>query len=94
MSNIDFYHKYAPDVLRDPFYFVIEKYKLWIFVYLAQAVILTTAGFLLGWWWTGQYAGGIQLGASWCPMGRGAENSVFVACDLCRQLNHPHVGLS
>lgn len=65
MSNIDFYHTYAPDVLRDPFYFVIEKYKLWIFVYLVQAVALTMSGFLLGWWWTGQYAGGIQLGASW-----------------------------
>ena len=69
MSNVDFYHKYAPDVLRDPFYLAIERYKLWAVIYFVHAALIVLAGFFAGWLWTNTLSGAVQLGLSWLVWG-------------------------
>ncbi len=69
MSTADFYHRYAPDILRDRFYFNIERYHLWVVVYLIHAGLVAAGGFAAGWLWSGTYQAGIQLSLSWLVWG-------------------------
>ena len=69
LTGIEFYHKYAPDILRDPFYLAIEKYRLWAVVYFIHAGLIFLGGLAVGWYWTGEYIGGIQLAFSWLVWG-------------------------
>ena len=48
MAKWDFYDKYARDILRDPFYFWLEKKTVWWWVYLAHAMVFFVAGFAIG----------------------------------------------
>ena len=61
MANYD---RYARDVLRDPFYFALERNLLWVWVNLAQWGVFFLAGFGIGWATTGEPMGGVQFGAS------------------------------
>jgi fatty-acid desaturase len=63
------FERYVRDMLRDPFYFALERKLMWFWVYLIHAVIITAMGFGLGWAWSGTLAGGISLGASWFVWG-------------------------
>jgi len=64
LSDIDFYYRYAPDILRDPFYLRLERNALWAYVYLAHAVPYFVAGFIGGGLWYGTWLGGLQFGLS------------------------------
>ncbi len=64
LSTIDAYDRYARDVLRDRYYFNIERYHLWFWIYVAHAAVFFLAGLAIGWATTGEYIGGLQFGLS------------------------------
>ncbi|MBM4069025.1 MAG: acyl-CoA desaturase [Planctomycetes bacterium] len=64
LNSVATYERYARDVLRDPFYFRLEKHLLWAWVYLAHAVLFYMIGFAIGWAWNGEYMEGVQFGLS------------------------------
>lgn len=51
--DIFHYERYARDLLRDPFYFRLERNLNWFIVYIAHAVGFAALGFLIGWWSSG-----------------------------------------
>ena len=59
-----FYDRYVRDILRDPFYFRLERNFMHWWVYLAHAVLFYLAGLSVGWWMTGDVSRGIQFAAS------------------------------
>jgi len=63
-SRVDFYERYARDLLRDPFYLRLERGGLWFWIYLGHAVVFFLAGFAFGWATTQTLLGGLQLGLS------------------------------
>ncbi len=69
LSSADFYHRYAPDVLKDRFYLNIERYRLSYLLYFVHVVLLVAIGLIVGWWQTGQFRGAVQLGLSWFVWG-------------------------
>lgn len=65
IRNIDAYHRYARDILADPFYMAMEKNILISpLIYLAHAMLFFAGGFLGGYLTTGTAIGGLQLGLS------------------------------
>jgi fatty-acid desaturase len=58
------YERYCRDVLRDPYYFWIERKLRWFWIYLAHAAIYFLVGGAIGWAIHGQLLAGAQLGAS------------------------------
>ena len=68
-DRMSFYERYARDLLRDPFYMWLERGLKWIYIYMAHVALIVLAGFALGWAWSGNYWGGVQLGASWLVWG-------------------------
>jgi len=69
LSNVDFYYRYAPDILKDRFYLNIERYRLWAVIYFVHGALVFSAGLAAGWLYTGQYMGGLQLALSWLVWG-------------------------
>jgi stearoyl-CoA desaturase (delta-9 desaturase) len=47
--NISVYGKYAKDLLSDRFYLRLEKSLLWVWIYVAHAVVMTACGAGIGW---------------------------------------------
>jgi stearoyl-CoA desaturase (delta-9 desaturase) len=70
------YAKYVPDVLRDPFYFRLERRGSWLFVFLAHSIAIIMAGAVVGY-----IAGGtgeaVRYAASWAVWAVGVR-TVFV----------------
>lgn len=68
VCNFGFYDKYARDILRDPYYFFLERNFVWLGIYAAHAVLYFAAGFGLGYLWTYEgmdpMASGLRLGLS------------------------------
>lgn len=64
LSTLEFYDRYARDILRDPFYLAFERNLLWFWTYVAHAALFFLAGFGIGWWQTGEPMGGVQFGSS------------------------------
>ncbi|MCH2132988.1 MAG: fatty acid desaturase [Phycisphaerales bacterium] len=62
--NIDTYRQFAGDVLRDPFYMRLEKGYLWVWIYVAHAVLFFLVGFAIGWAVHGVPMAGVQFGLS------------------------------
>ena len=58
------YEKYARDVLEDRFYLRLEKSLLWVWIYLAHALVYFVAGLVAGAVIDGTLAAGLQFGAS------------------------------
>jgi stearoyl-CoA desaturase (delta-9 desaturase) len=58
------YDRYARDVLRDPFYFTLERNLAWVWINLVQWGVFFLAGFGSGWALTGEPMGGVQFGLS------------------------------
>ena len=58
------YDRYARDVLKDPFYFAMERKLAWVWINLTQAALFYLTGFAIGWAATGQAIGGVQFGLS------------------------------
>ena len=64
-DNIDTYERYARDMFRDPFYLRIERNFLWLWIYVAHAVLFWLAGFCCGWLLpAGSPTQGLELGSS------------------------------
>ncbi len=62
-DQIATYRKYAPDVLGDSFYLRLEKTRLWVWIYVAHALLYLTAGFAVGWALGGGW-NGLRFGLS------------------------------
>ena len=64
LSQLDTYDRYARDILRDPFYFRLERGRLWILVYVAHAVLFYLMGATIGAILSGTLLGSVQFGLS------------------------------
>ena len=64
LSQAEFYDRYGNDLLRDRFYFRLEKNAVWVWVYLIHAALFFAAGLAIGWAVSGQYWPGVQFGLS------------------------------
>lgn len=64
MHNISTYHKFAPDILKDPFYLKMEKSFSWVWIYVAHAALFFIIGFGIGWIAGGSWLAGLQFGLS------------------------------
>ena len=68
--DISAYHRYARDILEDPFYMYLEKKRwAWIGIFVAHAVMIFAGGAALGWFATETVMGAWQLGLSWLIWG-------------------------
>jgi fatty-acid desaturase len=68
ISSASFYDKYARDLLRDPYYFFLERNRRWFWVYMAHALLIGLIGFGVGCVWTfdgmSTWASGLRMSAS------------------------------
>lgn len=64
INNAGTYDRYARDILKDPFYFRLERNLMWVWVNVAQMAVFFAAGLAIGWATTGVYAAGVQFGLS------------------------------
>jgi fatty-acid desaturase len=64
VNNLTTYDRYARDILRDPFYFRLERKLLWLWVNVAHMALFYLAGFLAGWISGGTVMAGVQFGLS------------------------------
>jgi stearoyl-CoA desaturase (delta-9 desaturase) len=58
------YERYCRDILRDPYYFWLERKLRWVWIYLAQVLIYYFAGLGMGWLATGDWLRAVQFGSS------------------------------
>ncbi len=58
------YERYCRDVLRDPYYFWMERKLRWFWIYFAHAVLFYLVGLAIGWWMTAQWPIAAQFAAS------------------------------
>jgi fatty-acid desaturase len=63
------YDKYARDVMRDPYYFWLQRGINWVLVYVYHALAIVGIGALVGWLWTGTLAGTLQTTAQFAVWG-------------------------
>ena len=64
LNTIEMYDTYARDIMRDPFYYRLERNFLWVWIYVAHAFLFYLAGLIIGIATTGQLMGGVQFGLS------------------------------
>jgi fatty-acid desaturase len=64
LHSLAMFDRYARDIVKDPFYFSLERNMLWLWVNVAQMGVFYLAGFLTGWFSTGTILGGTQFGLS------------------------------
>ena len=62
--NLNYYQRFARDILRDPFYMKLERSAGWVWVYVAHAIVFFLAGFGIGWATGGTALAGLQFGLS------------------------------
>lgn len=67
--KIEFYERYARDILQDRYYLSMERHAKWFWIYIAHAALFFLAGLAVGWLSAGRAAAGVQLGASWLVWG-------------------------
>ncbi len=58
------YTRYVRDLMRQPFYAVVEKYLLTLWIYLFHALLFFALGWVVGWYTLGDSAAAMRLGAS------------------------------
>jgi stearoyl-CoA desaturase (delta-9 desaturase) len=63
-DGVKHYERYVRDLLREPFYFRLERYGLWFWTFVAHAVLFYLGGALAGWLMSGTLAGAVQFGLS------------------------------
>lgn len=63
------YEKYARDMLRDPFYFRLERNLLYLWVYVLHAVLFALAGLGVGYLLRGTWSGAVQIAVQWVLWG-------------------------
>jgi len=70
------YARYVPDVLRDPYYLRLERNKVWLFIFLAHAIAIISAGAVVG-YFVGGTGEAVRYAASWAVWAVGVR-TVFV----------------
>jgi fatty-acid desaturase len=63
-DTISHFERYARDLLRDPFYFGLERSYGWLWVYVLHAFVIYAIGVAIGWLSTGEMMSGVQFGVS------------------------------
>ena len=58
------YERYARDILKDPYYFALERRNRFVWINLTQWLIYFLGGFAAGWFMDGTLVSAIQLGLS------------------------------
>jgi len=65
VNNITTYRKFAPDILKDPFYLKLEKSYSWMWIYVAHAALYLAVGLCIGliadWGWAASWQFGLSL---------------------------------
>jgi stearoyl-CoA desaturase (delta-9 desaturase) len=69
LSSAQTYEKYVRDILRDPFYMRLERNVLYVWVYVAHAVLFLVAGLAVGFAFHGTLAGSYRVGLQWLLWG-------------------------
>lgn len=70
LRTLNFYYKYARDIIADPYYLYLEKHPFSpVWIYLTHASLFYFAGLLVGRWLGGDWNSGLQLSASWLVWG-------------------------
>jgi len=64
INNLNHYEKYARDVLRDPFYFALERKLMWVWVNIASWFVFFGAGYLIEYAITGSSSAAVRFGWS------------------------------
>jgi stearoyl-CoA desaturase (delta-9 desaturase) len=68
-TTAEAYHKYAGDVLSDPFYMKLERYGRYFWVYAIQFPVFYALGVAAGYLMHGTLAAGVQCGVQWLLWG-------------------------
>lgn len=63
-GTVDFYDRYARDVIRDPFYRWLERGITFLWIYVAHAVLIFAVALAVGWFALGGFAGGLRFALS------------------------------
>lgn len=63
------YDRYARDLLKDPYYFWMQRGGRWVLVYLAHALIITAIGFVFGWLQSNDLSTATRFGVQWFMWG-------------------------
>jgi stearoyl-CoA desaturase (delta-9 desaturase) len=63
------YHRYARDILSDRLYMRLERNLMYVWVFVAHAVLFLAAGLAVGWWLYGDWAGSYRVGLQWLLWG-------------------------
>lgn len=69
INNAATFDRFARDVLRDPLYMKLQRGFNWVWVYALHTVVFFVVGGVVGYAWTGTWAGSLQLGVSWLVWG-------------------------
>jgi stearoyl-CoA desaturase (delta-9 desaturase) len=69
LSKAETYEKYVRDILRDPYYMRLQRNVLYVWVYVAHAVLFLVAGLGVGYALRGTLAGSYQVGLQWLLWG-------------------------
>ncbi len=65
LDNAATYDRYARDLLKDRFYFTMQRGGNWALVYVAHAVAIFLLGLSVGWLMTGDVAETLHIGILW-----------------------------
>jgi stearoyl-CoA desaturase (delta-9 desaturase) len=68
-TSAETYHKYAGDILSDPFYMRLERNLLYVWVYVLQAALFFAVGMGVGYLFEGTWAGSLRFGLLWLLWG-------------------------
>lgn len=63
LSTATAYDRYAKDVIRDRYYFWLQRGINWVLVFFAHAILIGVGGLAIGWLVTGTSAGALQFGS-------------------------------
>lgn len=64
INNLNHYEKYARDVLKDPFYFKLERKLMWVWVNIASWFVFYLAAFVVEYALTRNFSAAVQFGWS------------------------------
>lgn len=64
INNLNHYEKYARDVLKDPFYFALERKLMWVWVNIASWGVFFLGGFLVEYALSRNVSSAVQFGWS------------------------------
>ena len=65
LSTLSAYDRYVRDIIREPFYFWLQRGKNWVWFYWAHAMVIYAIGLVVGGIMTGTVAGTFQVGLQW-----------------------------